>query len=167
MGMAKDWGISIAVVVGIFLVWNQLFSTNPKGSGDAPHFHLADLNGEEHGPEAIESGVAVLNFWFTSCGPCRHEIPEIASFHTAHPDVPVYGISVDRGMPTSQLAVRSKKLGINYSVLHDSDGAVAHAYGVTLFPTTFILNDGEIIDVRMGEVDRAGLERMVAAARGG
>ena len=162
LGLAKDWAIALAVVVGVFVVWNQLMAPGPQVSGPAPSFKLPDLAGQTMSLDDLDEGTAILNFWFTSCGPCRHEIPELARFHADHPDVPLIGISVDRNMPIPRLAAFSKRLGITYTVLHDSNGVVARQYGVDLFPTTFVLHDGVIHHVKMGEVDQGYLESLLA-----
>ena len=88
--------------------------------------------------------------------------PRAAAFHTAHPEIPLFGISVDR-MPRRALAAKSRQLGINYTVLHDENNRVAHDYGVSLFPATFVVVDGQITTYRMGEVTAARLEQMVAS----
>ncbi len=162
LGLARDWGIALAVVVGVFVVWSVFLAPGPRASGPAPAFELPDLQGSPLSLAQIDEGPAILNFWFTSCGPCRHEIPELARFHDAHPEVPLIGVSVDRDMPAQRLAAISRRLGINYTVVHDADSAVARRYGVDLFPTTFILHDGEIHHVKMGEVDQDYLESMLA-----
>ncbi|MFT4626498.1 MAG: cytochrome c biogenesis protein CcmG/thiol:disulfide interchange protein DsbE [Myxococcota bacterium] len=161
LGLAKDWGIALAVVVGVFVVWTLFLAPKPAASGPAPGFDLPDLEGGTLALADIAEGPAVLNFWFTSCGPCRHEIPELARFHAAHPEVPLIGISVDRNMAVPKLAVLSERLGITYPVVHDASGAVARSYGVDLFPTTFVLHDGVIQHVKMGEVDQAYLEDLL------
>lgn len=39
--------------------------------------------------------LAILNVWATWCEPCRKEMPEIAKFQKAHPDIPVFLASAD------------------------------------------------------------------------
>jgi peroxiredoxin len=160
-GLARDWLLAIVVVVALWFVWLTFFAPSPQSSGPAPDFALADLQGEEVRLSEHDH-VVVLNFWFTSCPPCRHEIPELSAFHEANPDIPIYGVSVDRMAP-ERLAAMSRKLGITYPVLHDADSSVARLYGVSLFPTTVVVHQGEIANVRMGEVTKASLEAMVAS----
>ncbi len=164
-GLAKDWGVALAVVAVAFGIWSFFATPRPVSDGPAPDFTLSALDGEVVNlADFGKDEVIVLNFWFTTCGPCRHEIPELAKFHKANPDVPMFGISVD-DLPTSQLAGRSKKLGINYPVLHDVDSVVAGDYGVRIFPTTVIIKGGEVALSRMGEVNQRSLTEMVASAR--
>lgn len=159
-GFGRDALLAIAIAFGCWFLWMQFIAPRPMSEGPAPSFSLQDLQGERVGLPT--EGVVVLNFWFTSCPPCRHEIPELAAFHAAHPEVAFYGVSVDQ-MGAKRLEVLSGKLGITYPVLHDPDSRVARSYGVSLFPTTVVIDDGQIAAVRMGEVNQASLEKLVSA----
>ena len=55
----------------------------------------------------------------------------------------------------------SRKLGINYTVLHDEQSSVAREYGVNVFPTTSVIKDGKIGAVRIGVLNGAILDEMV------
>lgn len=164
-GLARDWGIALVVVVAVFMVWNLFLAPKPQSSGTAPDFVLNDLDGTEVALSSVDSELVVLNFWFTTCGPCRAEIPELSKWSAEHPDIPLYGISVDANMPTPKLKAISKKFGITYKVLHDMNSDVARKYNVNVFPTTFVLKNGEIASVRIGALDRHGLDALVAKAK--
>jgi thiol-disulfide isomerase/thioredoxin len=164
LGLLRDWAIAIVVVVVVFAGYNLLYRPSPPALGPAPAFVLADLEGNEVDPGKA-GGVVVLNFWFTSCPPCVREIPELSQFHAENPDVPMYGISTDIGMPRPRLAAESRRLGISYPVLHDFRGEIAGKYQVDSFPTTLIVKDGQIVQARVGAVDRRVLSKMVAAAK--
>jgi len=43
-------------------------------TGDGPPVSAASLRGE----------IVLLNFWATWCGPCRHELPDIAALHARY-----------------------------------------------------------------------------------
>ena len=158
-GLVKDLALAVGVTMAAFSVWSVLGASQPVVTGDAPVFTLPNLEGEQVSLEDFSDGPVILNFWFTQCGPCRREIPELSSFQDAHPEVPILGISVDRGMTTDVLARHSERLGIRYSVLHDPRSRVANDYGVSFFPTTFIVRSGKIERVRQGTVTRARLEK--------
>jgi len=162
--LAKDWGIALVIVVAAFFTWQLINSRPLQEGGLAPAFQLTDLDNSQVQLANFADQTVVLNFWFTDCPPCRHEIPELVAFHDAHPDIPLLGISVDR-MNKAQLTARSGQLGINYPVLHDRDLTVASAYGVSVFPTTMVLVNGEIKQVRVGEIDGNLLLEMVNHSR--
>ncbi len=164
LGLLRDWGIALVVVLGVFAVWNTLAPTAAAPAiGEAKDFVLPDLSGTAVTLSELPQDVVILNFWFTTCPPCRAEIPELARFHTAHPEVGLYGLSTDRGMAPGRLKATSAKLGINYPVLHDTTTEVARRYGVTSFPTTVVVHDGQIVDATVGAVTARDLEAMVAA----
>lgn len=161
-GLIRDWALAIVVVLGLLAGYNWLFGTGAPGPGPAPQFSLNDLDGETVALSSLE-GTVILNFWFTSCAPCRAEIPELSKFHAEHPEIPLFGVSTDIGMPTGTLRALSNKLGVRYPVLHDARGKVADLYGISAFPTTVIVRDGQIVRGRTGIVDRQWLEGAIAA----
>lgn len=166
-GLLKDWGIAFVVVLAAFALYSWITTPQPKTSGPAPAFELADLEGNRVSLAALDerADVVVLNFWFTTCPPCRREIPQLSAFHRQHPDVPLVGISIDRNLSTDRLAVTSRKLGVEYPVLHDPEARVAAEYGVAVFPTTVLVRDGQIVATRIGEVTAESLLAMVEGAR--
>lgn len=159
-GLARDWLVAIGIVVLLWVLWVRFMAPGALSGGPAPDFTLPDLAGNEVTLSSHDD-LVVLNFWFTSCPPCRKEIPELAAYHAAHPEVPLYGVSVD-AMPPARLQGMAERLGITYTVLHDPDATVANLYRVGLFPTTVVVHGGEIAAVHTGEVDRAGLEDLIA-----
>jgi thiol-disulfide isomerase/thioredoxin len=166
-GLIRDWGISIAVVLVLVAGYNFFFGARPPPLGPAQDFTLSDLDGK---PVALSSigdpdDLVVLNFWFTSCPPCRAEIPELSKWHAAHPDVPLVGVSTDVGMPIGRLRSEASRLGITYPVLHDVRADVARTYGVQAFPTTLVLRNGEVVRARVGALNGSALQALVDAAR--
>jgi len=109
----------------------------------------------------------VVNFWATWCAPCRQEIPDLARFAREHPEVEVVGVSVDEGMATERLKVEAARLGVTYRVLHDLGGEAARAWGVSVYPTTFVLDaTGTVVASRVGVVDGRLLEEMLPSGVG-
>lgn len=162
LGLVRDWALAVVVVLVLLAGYNWLFGPKAPPLGEAPDFTLSNLEGEEVVLSSLD-GTVVLNFWFTSCPPCRAEIPELSRFHEAHPDIAMYGVSTDIGMPTTTLASLSKRLGITYPVLHDVRGRVSGLYGVGVFPTTLVIKDGQIVTVRVGVVNQGWLEQATGA----
>ncbi len=162
IGMLKDWGLALLIVVGVLFLWN-LVQPRVDLSGDpAPDFTLSDLQGKQVVLSQHAGEVVVLNFWATWCGPCKQEIPAFAKFHTEHPEIPLYGISVDDKLSTKQLEVHSERLGINYPVLHDRYSIASSDYGVQNLPTTIVVGaDGTVIAAHAGALTLSRLERMV------
>jgi thiol-disulfide isomerase/thioredoxin len=159
--LLRDWGVALVVVLVVFAGYNVLFGPKAPALGPAPDFVLQDLEGRSVTLSQIDDKPVILNFWFTTCPPCRAEIPELSKFHAEHPEVPIYGVSTDINLATPQLKKASDRLGVRYPVLHDMRAEVAQKYGVGVFPTTLVIHDGQIINARVGAVDRAILESML------
>lgn len=161
MGLVKDWAIAFAMAAVVMLAW-QVFEPTPVSEGTAPPLTLASTTGETFNLHTGTAPAYVVNFWATWCGPCRKEIPEISAFAQAHPEIEVVGVSVDDKLTTERLGGEAKRLGITYRVVHDMSGEVARAWGVDVFPTTFVLDANyKVIGTRVGEVDRSRLEMMM------
>ena len=52
-----------------------------------PDFTATDINGKQWTQEDIKGKVMVLNLWFSGCGPCRAEMPELSTWKNEMPDV--------------------------------------------------------------------------------
>ncbi|HMV65581.1 MAG TPA: TlpA disulfide reductase family protein [Myxococcota bacterium] len=160
-GLMKDWAIAFAVAGVVMLGW-RLLEPEPVSDGEAPPLALTATDGTTWNLSDRDAAAYVVNFWATWCGPCRQEIPEIVAFAKAHPEIEVVGVSIDDAMTTERLNAEAKRLGITYPVLHDASGASARAWGVSVYPTTFVLDaHHNIISMRVGAVDRDRLGDML------
>jgi thiol-disulfide isomerase/thioredoxin len=157
--------MALVVMAAGIATFQFIFNPAPRSSGPAPDFILPNpvddstVSLADYGDKPV-----LLNFWFTDCGPCRQEIPELTAWSVAHPDIPIVGISTDQYAPAI-LAARSQKLGITYTIAHDQTAEVSSDYNVSVFPTTVLVQGGEILVARVGTVDRAVLDRMAEHAR--
>ena len=85
-----------------------------------------------------EKKVSLINFWATWCGPCRFELPMLARWARAHPDVVVLGVAVDRDRRAVERFCADRDLP--YPILWDSRG-VQERYKVTTLPTTVVIDE--------------------------
>lgn len=161
VGLLKDWGIALVITVAALVVW-RLMAPSPATEGPAPELTAPFVDGRPFDLADREADAYVVNFWATWCAPCREEIPEFTRFSKAHPNVEVYGVSVDADLAPMQLEATARRLGIRYDVLHDANQAAASEWGVKSFPTTFVINsDHEIVAVRVGKVNEALLDELI------
>ncbi|HEY0383994.1 MAG TPA: TlpA disulfide reductase family protein [Candidatus Elarobacter sp.] len=98
----------------------------------APPVSLAALDGGRFDLERRRGRLVFLEFWTTWCGPCKDAIPLVQRFHRRHPEIDV--VSVDVGEPVWLVRQYAAKLKMDHVVL-DPDMTVAHAFGVTGYPT--------------------------------
>ena len=103
----------------------------------APPVSLAMLDGGRFDLERRHGRLVFLEFWATWCGPCKDSIPLVQRFHRAHHGVDV--VSVNVGEPVPLVRAYAAKLKMDDVVL-DPDETVAHAFGVTGYPTLVVID---------------------------
>ncbi|MEM1332772.1 MAG: TlpA disulfide reductase family protein [Actinomycetota bacterium] len=136
--------------------------TNPDMEGDV--LPAADLS-DEFGaivPTASLLGdqPLVLNFWFSTCAPCRKELPDFAEVHGEVGDeVRFLGVN-----PMDTWAVQERfatERGVEYDLLLDDLQELQLGLEILNFPTTlFVTPDGMIVE-QAGVLDADGLRMKV------
>src|SRR3954463_12795480 len=85
--------------------------------GPAAAFDLVDAQGKPQRLADYKGRYVVLNFWATWCVPCIQEIPEIAAFAKAHPEVVVIGVAVDAEDNLAKVKQFAAKTGHDYPLV--------------------------------------------------
>ncbi len=122
------------------------------------------LSGKNVSTEDFKGKVVVINFWFTSCGPCSEEIVRIkALYKKYHPlGVEFIGISLDRNIKT--LIDYCNDNGIVWPQYCEEgkkwDTSVAQEWQVKRTPAIFILDKNGII---CSSNARRNLEELIQA----
>lgn len=60
-----------------------------------PTFRMKDTAGKEWGNAEVSGRPMVLNFWYTGCGPCIGEMPELNKWVELYPDVTYLATTFD------------------------------------------------------------------------
>ncbi|RGT73217.1 cytochrome C biogenesis protein [Ruminococcus sp. AF18-22] len=123
-------------------------------------FTLKDQYGEEHTLSDYKGKVVFLNFWATWCPPCRAEMPDIQKLYEEYTgedtEVVILGIAApEYGNETDEAGIIQfmKENGYTYPVVMDVDGEVFSRYGITAYPTTFMIDKkGEIFGYAQGQL---------------
>ncbi len=107
----------------------------------APDCCLKGLNGEKVQLRAFRGKITLLNFWASWCGPCKEEMPSIASLyeHYKERDFVFLTISVDY---ESSEPVRKfiEKHRYRFPVLLDPKGKALDLFEVNKIPATLIID---------------------------
>jgi hypothetical protein len=109
-----------------------------------------------------ERGPVVLAFLATRGAKCTTELDALERVRGGHPGVQFAAVSI-RG-DRAELRTLVRRHGWGFPVAYDRDGILANLYGVAVCPQlTFALPGGRVTATSVGELDRPGLERRVAA----
>ncbi|WP_139957287.1 TlpA family protein disulfide reductase [Flavicella sediminum] len=105
----------------------------------APKYRFRTLSGEKITSKSTLGKIVVLNFWFTTCPPCRSEIPHLNTIKEEFkddPNVVFIGVALD---DKSRLNSFLKKTKFDYGIV--SDGRFeAKLFDVPAYPTNIIID---------------------------
>lgn len=133
-------------------------------------FTLADQYGNTHTLSDYRGKTVFLNFWATWCPPCRAEMPDIQKIYETYPReggeaLIVLGVaSPGLGGETSEEGIRAfmEENGYTYPVLMDTTGEQFMNYGITSYPTTFMIDrDGNVYGYVPGQLTEAMMESII------
>jgi len=126
-----------------------------------PDVEAQSLDGHEVALASLSGRPLVLNFWYSSCLPCRQEMPAFQQVQQAVGDrVRIVGVnpldSADRARDYAE------QIGVTYELLRDPDGRVATGLGIARYPTTvFVGADGTILDTKAGQLSAEELRTRI------
>ena len=95
------------------------------------------INDQNKFNEFIKEGRVLIDFFATWCGPCKMLSPVIEQVEREHPELKVVKVDVDEAPQ------------------------IAAEYGIQAIPTLFLLQDGKVLDKRMGYLNKNQLEGFV------
>ena len=145
---------------------NMVEETVEEVENLAPDFALIDLAGNTHTLSEYKGKVVFLNFFATWCGPCQYEIPDIQSLYEEYgyneDEVVILGVTnpstqtkQNQDVSTIELGQFVQSRNMTYPVLMDLTGEVFERYGITAFPTTFMIaKDGSVYGYISGALTR-------------
>lgn len=133
----------------------------PNNNKKMGKFTAEDLNGKSYSSSSMfaENKLTMINCWFTGCGPCIKEMPEIQQIANdfASRGVKVYGVLQDSEDDANKINEAKEILsaaGVSYPNLRNQDSVRAVFFtklNVRAFPTTFFVDsEGYILRVATG-----------------
>ena len=122
----------------------------------------------------------LLDFWATWCGPCQREMPDIQALYEENgenaEDLVVLGIANPkndenpRNQDVSEEEVTKflEDGGYTYPTVYDTTGEIFAYYGITAFPTTFMIDkDGNVFGYVSGTLTRDIMDDIIRQTKEG
>jgi peroxiredoxin len=113
----------------------------------APDFTLQDLSGNEISLSSLRGKkIVMINFWYTTCGPCVAEMKYIQGIYSSwsgNTPLQIIAVNIIDTAPAAQLFMESK--GYTFPVAVDTNNSVENLYQVTSAPNTYFLDIQGII----------------------
>lgn len=181
--------IVVAILASIPAAW---WSTSGSGSADdsgsdsirleSPSGSIA-LNRQSEGTLLATAGIEsltgdvvstasllgqplVVNFWYSTCEPCRREFPVLAAAHAERGDVVRFvGVNInDSAAVTADFAAR---YGAEFEQYRDPNGVLTAAMGIATAPVTLFVDAGGIVVRQVaGEITATMLDATMREAFG-
>lgn len=146
----------------------------------APDFTLIDQYGQSHTLSEYRGKTVFLNFWATWCPPCRTELPDIQALYEDYgenaEELVVLGAAspeseenpYSQDVSSDEIALFLEENGCTYPVVMDMTGEMFSAYGISAFPTTFMIDrDGNVFGYVTGALSREMMESIVSQTMSG
>ncbi|MGH8085875.1 MAG: prolipoprotein diacylglyceryl transferase family protein [Lysobacter sp.] len=122
-----------------------------------PDTQLERLEGGTVQLSGLAGEPMVVNLWATWCPPCRREMPVLAEGQQSNPDINFVFANQGEGGETIRQYLDDTGLSLQNVVL-DPFSSVSQETGARGLPTTLFFNaHGQLVDIHMGELTRAGL----------
>ena len=167
MGKKKLSAIVTFALLVIVIVGGSIFYSNQKNKVEtnnsdpnaipAIDFNVQNTYGTNTYLSDFKDGKPIIiNFWSSQCGPCVQEMPEFQRLYDDYKDE-VHFLLIDCIGALGETKESGKRFiktkGYTFPVYFDINQNAQGAYGITQFPTTYLINDNfEIIRGGVGKI---------------
>ena len=169
VGVVGGWALSRssddvdAKLTNPGVVQDPTIGTNADTRGETFRFARARsvATGEISTP-ALDGRPTVINFWYSTCPPCREEMPVLAAAARKHSGSVTF-IGINPNDTVESATAFLGRFGITYANWLDERGDQLAAARVGTMPTTFFLDpDGRIVSMHAGGISADELEAGIA-----
>jgi len=135
----------------------------------APDFTLKDLEGNSVKLSDYRGKIVILNFWAVWCKYCKLEMPDLNELNKElkkGDEAVILAVDVQESADTVKKYLTSNDIGLK--ALLDEDGSIAQSYGISGYPTTFVINpDGSVYTYITEQTDKATLLKIIDMIKNG
>lgn len=139
-------------------------------------FTLKDQFGNTHTLADYKGKTIFLNFWATWCGPCKAELPDIQKLYEKYSEeteeeVVVLGVAgpkMGNEKTEEEIIEFLEENELTYPVLMDTDWTLFQGYGISSFPTTFMIDkEGNVFGYVPGQLSYDIMEDIIRQTKEG
>ena len=135
--------------------------TNAAVKGDPlPDVTVQLLDGTDVPISSLKGQPLVINVWYSSCVPCKKELPDFAAAHLVYGDR-VRFVGINSLPPSDREESFARDKGVQYELLYDANGEFITSVGIAAFPVTLFVNAEGIIVRQSGQLDQASLSELI------
>jgi thiol-disulfide isomerase/thioredoxin len=126
-----------------------------------PDVTLSSLEGEPVAARSLSGPPLVLNFWFSTCAPCKEEMPAFAQV-AAELGASVRFVGVNPQDSADVARNFASSVGVTYEQLLDRTSGLTDGLSLTGFPSTvFVTPDGSVQTVIRRALDAPSLRALI------
>lgn len=155
--------LAITVISG-FVAWGIAGAVMERSDepSHVPSISLLDETGMPQRLDRNNGKPLVVNLWATWCGPCRGEMPVLASEQANHPELDLVFVNQGEDRRTVEAFLADLNLHIDNSRF-DPQLTLAKSVNVTAYPTTLFYDaNGRLLEKHLGRVSQATFDAMLA-----
>jgi thiol-disulfide isomerase/thioredoxin len=133
-----------------------------ESSGALGAVLLRDVDGVEVSLDDVDDELVVVNFWASYCKPCIREMPALQAVSEEYPAVRFIGVNAldEKSVATEMVA----ETGVEYDIWFDERGEAMTAAGIRSLPGTLIIDGGQVVFSKLGEISEEELTEALDAA---
>lgn len=149
----------------VLLVMIALAALPTSSNRPIPAIPVQALDGSPAHLPGFAGKPTVINLWASWCGPCRREMPVLEQAQQDHPDFNLVFLNQGESAVAVEEFLRSNRLQLD-NVLLDRAVEMGQLLGQRGLPVTlFYSAEGNLDDIRLGELSRGSLAQRMDALR--
>ena len=145
-------------------VQNSQLANEPSQSEGSSSFPMEDSQGNTvQLSDFLGDKPVFLNFWASTCSPCKQEMPDIQALYEQYGDQ-IHFVLVNVGAAMNDTREKAenylKEAGFTFPVYYDVDYQAISTYGINSFPfSIFIDAQGNLITYGQGKLSAELLQK--------